>query len=93
MIRVTLDAIPRCLVLPAASSSPPPRPPTWPARPSSPVCSPSPAASSPGAAPEKNLRVLVRDGHVVEAAYKEPFDLLFPEPKFEYDDVVDAGRL
>ena len=36
----------------------------------------------------------VRDGHVVEAAYKEPFDLLFSEPKFEYDDVVvRAGGL
>ena len=32
--------------------------------------------------------VHVRDGHVVEAAYKEPFDLLFSSPKFEYDDVV-----
>ena len=37
--------------------------------------------------------VHVRDGHVVEAAYKEPFDLLFSVPKFEYDDVVDPGRL
>jgi len=27
-------------------------------------------------------------GHVAEAAYKEPFDLLFTVPKFEYDDVV-----
>jgi len=35
--------------------------------------------------------VHVRDGHVVEAAYKEPFDLLFSVPKFEYDDVVDLG--
>ncbi len=32
--------------------------------------------------------VHVRDGHVVDAAYKEPFDLLFAVPKFEYDDVV-----
>lgn len=32
--------------------------------------------------------VRVRYGHVVEAAYKEPFDLLFSLPKFEYDDVV-----
>jgi len=31
----------------------------------------------------------VRDGHVVEVAYKEPFDLLFSVPKFEYGDVVD----
>ena len=30
--------------------------------------------------------VHVRDGHVVEATYKEPFDLLFSSPKFEYDD-------
>jgi site-specific DNA recombinase len=35
--------------------------------------------------------VNVRDGHVVEAAYKEPFDLLFAVPKFEYDDVVGRG--
>jgi hypothetical protein len=26
--------------------------------------------------------------HVVEAAYKEPFSLLFSSPKFEYGDVV-----
>ena len=31
--------------------------------------------------------VRVRDGHVVEAAYKEPFDLFFSSPKFEYGDV------
>lgn len=31
-------------------------------------------------------QVNVRDGHVVEAAYKEPFDLLFSSPKFEYGD-------
>ena len=37
--------------------------------------------------------VHVRDGHVVEAAYKEPFDLLFSSPKFEYDDVVGAEGL
>jgi hypothetical protein len=40
--------------------------------------------------------VHVRDGHVVEAAYKEPFDLLFSVPQFEYGDVrrlslSDAG--
>jgi site-specific DNA recombinase len=34
--------------------------------------------------------VHVRDGHVVDAAYKEPFDLLFSSPKFEYGDVVGA---
>ena len=32
--------------------------------------------------------VHVRDSHIIEAAYKEPFDLLFSVPKFEYDDVV-----
>ena len=32
--------------------------------------------------------VHVRDGHVVDAACKEPFDLLFSSPKFEYGDVV-----
>ena len=32
--------------------------------------------------------VLVRDGHVVNAAYQAPFDLLFAMPKFEYEDVV-----
>ncbi len=37
--------------------------------------------------------VRVRNGHVVEAAYKEPFDLLFPVPKFEYDDVVGRRGL
>ncbi len=37
--------------------------------------------------------VHVRNGHVVEVAYKEPFDLLFSEPKFEYDDVVGARGL
>ena len=37
--------------------------------------------------------VRVRNGHVVEAAYKEPFDLLFSVPKFEYDDVVGAEGL
>jgi len=37
--------------------------------------------------------VRVRDGHVVEAAYKEPFDVLFSVPKFEYDDVVGAEGL
>ena len=34
--------------------------------------------------------VHVRDGHVVEAAYKDPFDLLFSSPKFEYGDVVEV---
>ncbi len=34
--------------------------------------------------------VRVRDGHVVEASYKEPVDRLFALPKFEYDDVVGA---
>jgi site-specific DNA recombinase len=33
-------------------------------------------------------QVHLRNGRVVEAAYKEPFDLLFSVPKFEYDDVV-----
>ena len=37
--------------------------------------------------------VHVRDGHVVDAAYKEPFDLLFAVPKFEYGDVVGARGL
>jgi hypothetical protein len=37
--------------------------------------------------------VLVRDGHVPEAEYKEPFDVLFSEPKFEYDDVVEVSGL
>ena len=37
--------------------------------------------------------VHVRDGHVVDAAYKEPFDLLFSSPKFEYGDVVGAEGL
>jgi hypothetical protein len=32
--------------------------------------------------------VHVRNGHVVEAAYKEPFEVLFSSPKLEYDDVV-----
>lgn len=35
-------------------------------------------------------RVLIRDGHIAEARLKEPFDGLFSEPKFEYDDV--GGR-
>ena len=34
--------------------------------------------------------VLVRDGHVVNAAYQAPFDLLFAMPKFEYEDVVEV---
>ncbi|MDA8356734.1 MAG: hypothetical protein M0Z95_10670, partial [Actinomycetota bacterium] len=37
-------------------------------------------------------KVHVRAGHVVEAAYKEPFDLLFSSPKFEYGDVVGRER-
>ena len=37
--------------------------------------------------------VHVRDGHVVDAAYKEPFDLLFSSPKFEYGDVVGRRGL
>ena len=37
--------------------------------------------------------VRVRDGHVVDAAYKEPFDVLFSSPKFEYGDVVGARGL
>ncbi len=37
--------------------------------------------------------VRVRGGHIVEAAYKEPFDLLFSVPKFEYDDVVELTGL
>lgn len=35
----------------------------------------------------------VRNAHVVEAGYKEPFDLLFSMPKFEYDDVVGPRGL
>ena len=37
--------------------------------------------------------VHVRDGHVIDAAYKEPFDLLFSSPKFEYGDVVGRRGL
>ncbi len=37
--------------------------------------------------------VHVRDGRVVDAAYKEPFDVLFSSPKFEYDDVVEVSGL
>ena len=39
--------------------------------------------------------VHVRDGHVVEAAHKEPFDLLLSVPTFEYVDVdvVRSSRL
>ena len=37
--------------------------------------------------------VHARDGRVVDAAYKEPFDVLFSSPKFEYDDVVGATGL
>ena len=32
----------------------------------------------------------VRNGYVVEEANKEPLDLLFAVPKFEYDDVVEV---
>ncbi|MGH9086718.1 MAG: recombinase family protein [Acidimicrobiales bacterium] len=35
-------------------------------------------------------QVNVRDGHVVETTYQEPFDFLFSVPKFEYDDLVGA---
>jgi site-specific DNA recombinase len=38
-------------------------------------------------------QVQVRDGHVVEAGYKEPFDLLFSVPKFEYGDLVEVSGL
>ena len=37
--------------------------------------------------------VLVRNGHVVNAAYQAPFDLLFAIPKFEYEDVVGRTGL
>lgn len=37
--------------------------------------------------------VRVRDGHVVEAAYREPFDLLFAVPRFQYGDVVEVSGL
>ncbi|MGH9090179.1 MAG: hypothetical protein ACRDZR_02175 [Acidimicrobiales bacterium] len=42
--------------------------------------------------------VQVRDGHVIEAAYKEPFDLLFSSPQFESGvfesgDVVEVSGL
>ena len=35
--------------------------------------------------------VHIPDGHVVDAAYKKPFDLLFSSPKFEPGDLVGAG--
>jgi hypothetical protein len=35
--------------------------------------------------------VHVRDGHVVDAAHKEAFDLLFSSPKFKYG--VGVGRV
>jgi site-specific DNA recombinase len=38
-------------------------------------------------------RVLIRDGHVVEVAYREPFDGLFALPKFEYETVVGRRGL
>jgi hypothetical protein len=31
-------------------------------------------------------RVLIRDGHIAEAQYKEPLNGFFAEPKFEYED-------
>jgi hypothetical protein len=37
--------------------------------------------------------VHVRDGHVGEVAHKEPFDLLFSMPKFEYGDLVGREGL
>ena len=37
-------------------------------------------------------RVVVRNGHVTEAEYKEPFDELFSEPKFEYEDLADSNQ-
>jgi hypothetical protein len=30
-------------------------------------------------------RVLIRDGHIAEAQYKEPSNGFFAEPKFEYE--------
>jgi hypothetical protein len=38
------------------------------------------------------MAVPVRDGHITDAEYKELVDVLFSEPKFEYDDVVVAER-
>ncbi|MHB1488693.1 MAG: recombinase family protein [Acidimicrobiales bacterium] len=38
-------------------------------------------------------QVSVRDGHMTEAEFKEPFDLLFAEPKFEYGDLVEVSGL
>ncbi len=32
--------------------------------------------------------VPARDGHVIDAAYREPFDVLLSSPKFEYGDAV-----
>jgi hypothetical protein len=37
--------------------------------------------------------VHLRNGHVVEEANKEPLDLPFAVPKFEYDDVVEVMGL
>ncbi len=37
--------------------------------------------------------VLVRDGHVERATYREPFDALLCVPRFEYGDVVGAKGL
>gem|GEM_PF-6734009 len=37
--------------------------------------------------------VHVRNGYVVEEASKEPLDLLFAVPRFEYDDVVEVKGL
>ena len=39
------------------------------------------------------LRFSTRCATAYRAAYKEPFDLLFSVPKFEYDDVVGATGL
>lgn len=38
-------------------------------------------------------QVHVRESHVVEAAYEEPFDLLFSSPKFEHGYVVETRGL
>ena len=38
-------------------------------------------------------KVLVRDGKVAEAEYRQPFDLLFSEPKFEYEPLVEVSGL
>lgn len=38
-------------------------------------------------------RVLVRNGHITEPEYREPFDVLFSVPKFEYGTAVGAAGL